>query len=476
MLFNSPQFFIFFILVLILYFSWPGKSKWPPLLAASYFFYIQWEFRFAFLLFLSTAASYVSALMIEKSSNRGTKKIFLAISVAVNLGLLFFYKYLNFINDIAHSVLSFTSATYNMPHLDILLPVGISFYTLQAISYSADVYLEKQQAEKHPGIFALYLAFFPKLISGPIERASNLIPQLKAKHFMDKDKMISGVRLMLFGFFKKMVIADRLALYVDMVYGHPHDFTGLSLILATLFFTLQIYCDFSAYTDIAIGCGRIMGMELTQNFNFPYFAGSISDFWRRWHITLTSWFRDYVYIPLGGNRVKHLHWQLNIMIVFLLSGLWHGANWTFLCWGALHGLYYLVGKAGYHFRQYIVENLNLNKRFMKICRIIIVFTLVSIAWVFFRAASIADAFYIITHMFIGLSEPLRMGASEFTTTVTCFWAFVFCVMELARYMFRNYGLSFNSIPFAVNYAVYACILFSIFLFGVSTHKFIYFHF
>jgi len=364
----------------------------------------------------------------------------------------------------------------NLPYVHIILPIGISFYTFQAISYCCDVFSGNQKAEKHFGIFSLYLAFFPKLISGPIERASNLIHQLKADRVIRQDKIASGVSLMVFGFFKKMVIADRLAIYVDMVFNHPHDFTGQTLILASLFFTLQIYCDFSGYTDIAIGCGRVMGFELTQNFNFPYFAKSIPDFWRRWHITLTSWFRDYIYIPLGGNRVPRLRWQTNIIVVFLLSGLWHGANWTFLAWGALHGFYYLFGKSTQNFRNRFSQWLKINSSFLKIVHILITFVLVAIAWVFFRAASISDAVYIITHMVVGISKPFHLGPSEFTTMVTIFWFFVFCAIEFARYRFKMDKLTFYLHPLAVNCAMYCGALLSIFLFGISTHKFIYFHF
>ncbi|MBW2709584.1 MAG: MBOAT family protein, partial [Deltaproteobacteria bacterium] len=297
------------------------------------------------MLLFCTMITYSTAILMDRFSGKREKKILLLISIVSNFGLLCFYKYLNFANESLETLLSYFNLPYHIPHLEILLPLGISFFTLQAVSYSLDVYRGNQTPERHFGVFSLYLAFFPKLISGPIERASHLLPQLKRKADFDAERIFSGLRLLLWGIFKKTVIADRLGIYVNMVFNHPHDFSGQTLILAAWFYTLQIYCDFSGYTDMAICCGRVFGIELSQNFNFPYFARNIAGFWRRWHMTLTRWLRDYLYIPLGGNRRRPSRWRRNILIVFVLCGLWHGANWTFVLWGVLHGFYYLFGRA-----------------------------------------------------------------------------------------------------------------------------------
>jgi D-alanyl-lipoteichoic acid acyltransferase DltB (MBOAT superfamily) len=464
-------------MVFIFWLAFPPKKRWIILLCSSYLFYFTWKPWYAIILLICSVATWWLGIRIAVSGVINDRKKYLAAALIINLGALFFYKYFNFFSETLRSVFSFSGLSYQIPYSNILLPLGISFYTLQALSYVIDVYKERINVEKHIGIFCLYLAFFPKLISGPIERAGNLLPQLNSRNRIDWDNINSGINLFIWCLFKKVVIADRLAMYVDMVFSQPHDYWGWTLIVAAWLFALQIYCDFSAYTDMAIGCGRIFGIELTQNFNFPYFARSIADFWRRWHISLTSWFRDYVYFPLGGNRVTKGQWAFNILIVFLLSGLWHGANWTFMFWGLLHGSFYLIGKITRSSREKLCESLSLKGNFLNFLQIIITFNLVSIAWVFFRAENINEALYIISNMFVNITWPLNMMASQFSTYLTFLLAILFIAMEIIRYIDIGLGYKYSrAIPPVFKYSAYVAVLIMISLLGVSSNKFIYFHF
>jgi len=401
----------------------------------------------------------------------------LAVVVIANMMPLFFFKYFNFFNDSFRAIFNLSSFTFPIPHLDILLPVGISFYTFQSISYCVDVYKDRIVPERHVGFFALYMAFFPKLISGPIERGANLLPQLRTPRPFDSRLFVAGIQLFGWGLFKKLVIADRLGMYVDMVFNQPQIYWGKTVILAAWLFTLQIYCDFSAYMDMAIGCGRIFGIELSQNFNFPYLARSVADFWRRWHMTLTSWFRDYVYIPLGGKKVSTIRLHINIMIVFLLSGLWHGAAWTFVFWGVLHGLFYLVGKNTESYRFRLREFFGIRGNAAAILQIFITFNLVSLAWVFFRASRIEDAFCLISHMFINLSLPLHTLGSTFSTYLTFGFASIYIILELLHYWDAKHSYQcWRAIPSYVKLFLYVGGLLVITLFGISSKQFIYFYF
>jgi alginate O-acetyltransferase complex protein AlgI len=477
MIFGSLEFYLFMLTVFPLWLMWPPEKRWLLLLLASYLFYFFWKPWFAVILGYCSLLSWLAGIAITENSGINRKKAILAAAIILNLMPLFFFKYFNFINDSLLNFFKLTGIKYAIPHLDILLPVGISFYTFQAISYCVDVYKEKIKAEPNIGIFALYLAFFPKLISGPIERGANLLPQLHQRIFFDSGRFLSGMELFFWGVFKKMVIADRLGMYVDMVYSHPQDYWGRTAIIATWFFALQIYCDFSAYMDMAIGCGRIFGIELSRNFNFPYLAGSVAEFWQRWHITLTSWFRDYVYIPLGGNRLSSGRWFFNIMAVFLLSGLWHGAAWNFVWWGALHGLFYLFGKVTLQARGRLREILGIKGGLAAALQIFITFNLISLAWVFFRAATIDDAFCLIRHMFGGLSLPIQVMSSQFSTVLTFCFAILFVVMEIFHYWeTRNHHRISRAIPDCFKYPLYATVLLAISLLGVSSNQFIYFHF
>jgi D-alanyl-lipoteichoic acid acyltransferase DltB (MBOAT superfamily) len=396
MLFNSLEFLIFFPIVIALYFATPHKWRWVLLLAASYYFYMCWKPEYIILIIVSTIIDYIAARGIARSPDGFHKKLYLGISMASNLGILFFFKYFTFLNESTRALFDSFNIFYGMPMYDILLPVGISFYTFQTMSYTIDVYRGTTQVENHFGKFAVFVSFFPQLVAGPIERSSNLLPQVHEKHEFDYDRIVSGLRLMLWGLFKKIVIADRAAAVVNLVFNNPDEYEGFQTILATFLFAFQIYCDFSGYSDIAIGTARVMGYDLMLNFRRPYFAKDIKDFWSRWHISLSTWFRDYVYIPLGGNRVSKPRRYFNLFITFMVSGIWHGANWTFLVWGALHGIFQIIAIA----KDKLLERLPTMRNASKLGRVshmgnvLITFILVCIGWVFFRANNITDAFAI----------------------------------------------------------------------------------
>lgn len=335
MLFNSLEFLLFFPTVCIIYFLL-GKNKFrnPFLLLASYYFYMNWKPIYAVLILTSTILTYACGLLVEKySGDKNKQKLFLINSLVLNFGILFIFKYFNFVNESIFHILSIAGLKWTVPNLDVLLPVGISFYTFQAVGYSIDVYRGTIKAERNFITYALFVSFFPQLVAGPIERAKNLLPQFHSEHHFDADNVAEGIKQMIWGFFMKLCVADVLSSYVDAVYNNVANHNGTSMILATLFFTIQIYCDFAGYSNIAIGAARVMGYRLMENFKQPYFSLNIKEFWRRWHISLSTWFMDYLYIPLGGNRVSYPRHLLNLAITFLVSGVWHGANWTFVLWG-----------------------------------------------------------------------------------------------------------------------------------------------
>ena len=339
MLFNSLEFIIFFPIVVAAYFALNPKYRWILLLLASYYFYMCWNYKYIVLIMFSTVVDYCSGILMYRTNKTGLRKLLLLASLTTNLGLLFFFKYFNFFGETVNYFFERFNIFAEVPAYSFLLPVGISFYTFQTLSYTIDIYRKKQTPEYHFGRFALFVSFFPQLVAGPIERSVNLIPQFRQDFKFDYERVRDGILFMVWGFFKKVVIADRLAEYVNLVYNNPTESEGFQNIIATFFFSIQIYCDFSGYSDIAIGAALILGYRLMTNFRRPYFALNIREFWQRWHISLSTWFRDYVYISLGGNRVVKWRWFYNLFITFLVSGLWHGANWTFVIWGALHGFY-----------------------------------------------------------------------------------------------------------------------------------------
>jgi len=413
MLFNSYEFIFFFPLVVALYFLLKPRFRWILLLAASYYFYMCWDYKYIVLIMFSTVVDYISGIAIHRTQKKGVKKIFLLASLTVNLGLLFFFKYFNFFGDTVNFFFDKFNIFHDLPTYDFLLPVGISFYTFQTLSYTIDIYRGKQEPERHFGRFALFVSFFPQLVAGPIERSVNLLPQFRMDFKFEYARVRDGILLMVVGFLKKAVIADRLAEYVNMVYNHPGEFGGLQNAIATFFFSFQIYCDFSGYSDIAIGSALIMGYKLMRNFNRPYYSRNISEFWRRWHISLSTWFRDYVYIGLGGNRVVKWRWWYNLFITFLVSGLWHGAEWTFVIWGALHGFFLVFAIWTVKLRTNINTRIGLTQRpkLFNAVQILITSVLVYFSWIFFRANNTMDAFTIIGDMF---SKPANGSLNLFT--------------------------------------------------------------
>ncbi|MCQ2441852.1 MAG: MBOAT family protein [Oscillospiraceae bacterium] len=402
MLFNSFAFALFLPIVFALYWALPHKYRWILILLASYYFYMSWNAKYVFLILFTTIISYGAARLLEQEEMQKRKKWILVGTAVLCLGVLFFFKYFNFVSGSVADFLALFAIKMNPITLNLLLPVGISFYTFQTLSYVIDVYRGDVAAERHFGYYAAFISFFPQLVAGPIERTSNLLPQIKKHHTFDYNQATYGLKLIAWGYFKKIVIADTLSPYVSWVYDAPQNFSGFALVLATLFFTLQIYCDFSGYSDIAIGTSKLLGINLMTNFKSPYFSQSIKEFWSRWHISLSTWFRDYVYIPLGGNRVSKIRYHLNLMIVFLVSGLWHGANWTFVLWGGIHG-------AGQVVESILVPKQTIKRRSKGIfwlVRVAFVFAFASFAWIFFVSHSVQDAFYVISHLFTGISAPL----------------------------------------------------------------------
>ncbi|MEM7040393.1 MAG: MBOAT family O-acyltransferase, partial [Bacteroidota bacterium] len=352
-----------------------------------------WRWEYIVLIIGSTITDYYVAQEIHRSDEKRRRKMLLFLSIGVNLGLLFAFKYFNFFADSVGWLMHQANMDYMIPTLDVVLPVGISFYTFQTLSYTIDVYYGRTKPETHFGIFALFVSFWPQLVAGPIERSNRLLPQFRMHFDFDYARTIWGLNRMAYGFFKKVVVADRLSIYVNEVFGNIDEFTTIPILIASVFFAFQIYCDFSGYTDIAIGCAAIMGFTLMENFDRPYLSRSIGEFWKRWHISLSSWFRDYVYIPLGGNRTVKWRWYYNLFITFLVSGLWHGANWTYVVWGALHGFYLVSSRMSVGVRKKIADTLRLDRfpRMVALHEVLLTFVLVVIGWIFFRAENMADA-------------------------------------------------------------------------------------
>ena len=400
MLFNSFAFAIFLPVVFILYWALPHRFRWVLMLVASYYFYMSWNIKYIFLILFTTLISYEAAGLLEHAGSKKKKKWILAVATILCLGVLFFFKYFNFVSASVADFLSLFAIHMNPLTLKVLLPVGISFYTFQTLSYVIDVYRGDVPAEHHFGYYAAFISFFPQLVAGHIERTRNLLPQIKAEHKFDYEQATYGLKLMAWGFFKKIVIADTLAQYVSAVYDTPQNFQGFALVLATGFFTIQIYCDFSGYSDIAIGTAKLLGVNLMTNFKSPYFSASVREFWNRWHVSLSTWFRDYVYIPLGGNRVGKVRHALNVMITFLVSGLWHGANWTFVVWGGIHGAAQIVENA-------VIPKKKQSTGIVWWIKIFVVFVFVSFAWIFFVSNSMGDAAYVIGHLFDNIRNPIK---------------------------------------------------------------------
>ncbi|TSC95207.1 MAG: putative membrane protein involved in D-alanine export [Parcubacteria group bacterium Licking1014_1] len=493
MLFNSIEFLIFFPSVVSLYFLTPQRRRWLLLLLASCFFYMAFIPAYILILAALIIIDYFSAILISNSTGR-KRKIFLIISIFFTCFALFIFKYYNFFNINFESIAYFLRWNYSLKALNLIIPIGLSFHTFQSLSYVIEVYRGKYKAERNFGIYALYVMFFPQLAAGPIERPQNLIHQFYEKHEFEYQRVVGGLKLMALGLFKKMVIADRLALFVNQVYSNPTDYSGLGLIAATVFFAFQIYYDFSGYSDIAIGAAQVMGFRLMDNFNHPYMSRSISEFWRRWHISLSTWFRDYLYIPLGGSRVKISRRCFNLFITFLVGGLWHGANWTFMAWGALNGFYYVFGIITAGIRKKIVELTHLNKlpKFHKYIQIFTTFCLTCFGWIFFRAGNIKDAFYIISRLFVGIPVDL-VNSIKFLQSVKIQHSIIlgqpvyelfvliasFVFMMILYYAQKNKSDKnlFSDRPLLIRWVFYYILVFGIIFLSISGEmKFIYFQF
>lgn len=425
MTFNSGEFLIFFPITLLLYFLLPKKWSRYSLLGMSCIFYLAWNFKLIVLILFTTMVSYFCAIIIEKSKSQAQKKLCIVITLIACLGVLFFFKYYNFIAEtLGWAINEFGGGTYDFTLL-LVLPVGISFYTFQTLSYAIDVYRGTEKAEHDFAMYALFVTFFPQLVAGPIERPGNLLPQLREKNKLTSENVRIGLQKMAVGFFKKIVVADLVAEYVNSVFNSAQSATGLGVALGSVLFAAQIYCDFSGYTDIAIGCSRVMGIRLMKNFDRPYRSQTIKEFWARWHISLSSWLRDYLYFPLGGSRCSRSRHMFNLFVVFLASGLWHGANWTFVLWGVLHGVYRIIGELTYKSREAFWAKLKVDTKavWFSYVRRFFTFVLVCFSWIFFRANDLSDLGILLKKLFTswgGVAETLSsmgLGVTAIIVTV-----------------------------------------------------------
>jgi alginate O-acetyltransferase complex protein AlgI len=424
---------------------------------------------------------FFAGIFIENSKSK-FKKFLLIVSLITNIGVLCVFKYYNFLNENLSILLTGFSLTNSIHLLNIMLPIGLSFHTFQAMSYTIEVYRGNQKAERHFGIYALYVMFFPQLVAGPIERPQNVLHQFREKKSFDYVNLFSGFKIILWGLFKKVVIADRLAILVDSVYSAPHNWHGFALLIATILFSIQIYCDFSGYSDIALGTARIMGFKLMLNFKQPYFSRSVSEFWTKWHVSLSSWFKDYLYIPMGGNRVGVLRWYFNLFFVFLISGLWHGANWTFVIWGCIHGVLLIL--------QNIIERYCYVIKINKNIQVVLTFFIISLTWILFRASNLNDALYIFTHLlsnnesgnYFDLALQDLHGL-PLTYLGVALWKFILsiCLLPLLFIvdwfiLTGRHTIILNSRPY-LSWSICYILIIMILFFGVfDTRQFIYFQF
>ena len=476
MIFNSIQFVIFFIVVTSLYFSLPQNKRWLLLLLSSCYFYMAFVPIYILILGFTIVVDYFAGILIEDAQGK-RRKLFLLLSLVANIGVLAVFKYWNFIAQNFSFLLKGFGLAGSIPYLSILLPIGLSFHTFQAMSYTIEVYRGHQKAERHFGIYSLYVMFYPQLVAGPIERPQNLLHQFREHHQFDYERVAEGLKEMLWGFVKKIVIADRLSLYVNAVYNNPEQHNGPTLIVATIFFAFQIYCDFSGYSNIAIGAAKVMGFKLMTNFNRPYFARNIAEFWKRWHISLSTWFRDYLYISLGGNKVSIPRWYFNLFFVFLISGLWHGANWTFIIWGALNGFYLVFALVTQKARDRINELTGLTRIPIvhRGLQILITFILTCFAWIFFRANNLHDATIIIKRMATVKGPVWFENPSMMLYSLGAI--LLLFVAETKQEYFKGSISLMNNKSWLVRTVVYSLLIILILLVGVfDGGQFIYFQF
>jgi len=489
MLFNSISYILFLPIVALVYYLLPPRLRWLWALPASYFFYACWNVKFILLLIFSTGLNFWTARWMDSATSQ-RRKTLLFSGIFINLSILLVFKYINFVSSNFNELFSWFALNLTIPQVDLILPVAISFNTLRMISYLVDVYRGELKAEGHLGYFALYVAFFPQLMAGPIERAAHFLPQVRKEAIFDWPRITSGMQLALWGLFKKVVIADQSAHYVYAVYEHLNNHNSTSYLIATYFFALQIYCDFSGYTDIARGSARILGYDLVQNFKLPYFAGDISEFWRRWHISLSQWLRDYLYIPLGGNRNGPRQTYRNLLLTMLLCGLWHGANWNFIIWGGLHGVFlsihrwfgatrrpwYLI-KSPMEIRPLIKSktwSLLRGESNWTIIQVVLTFHLVCLGWIFFRARHLSDAISLIKGLAIGpyyapFINPMMVNA-------LC-GMLILIIVEVSQAFFKLSIERIRTWPTLIRWSLWFLLIFSIILLGVDgKSQFIYFQF
>jgi len=478
MLFNTLEFALFFPIVFVLYWFVTKRSlrlQNVMLLVMSYYFYAQWDWRFLFLLIFSTFLDYFSGLQIHRTPTHAMKRVWLVISVGINLGFLGVFKYYNFFADSFADLVDNFGFEAHPVFLSVVLPVGISFYTFHGLSYVFDIYYDRIKPTTDPVDYALFVGFFPLLVAGPIERATHLLPQIQSPRQFDLAKVVDGCKQVLWGLFKKVVIADNAAEIVNLIFDGHQGYGGSTLLYGAVLFAFQIYGDFSGYSDIALGTARILGIELLQNFNFPYFSRDIAEFWRRWHISLSSWFRDYVYIPLGGSRGGTWMKVRNTFVIFLVSGFWHGANWTFIVWGALHAVFFLPvllsGKNRSNMS--IVAEHSMLPSLREAFNMALTFFSVVIAWVFFRAKDLEHAFAYLRGMF---SPTLFTKPAEFSLQLAALIGFFLLIEWVGRrgkYGLQHIGATW---PRVARWAMYYGILFLIFRFTGKSETFIYFQF
>ena len=491
MLFNSTEFMIFFPITLILYWIFPKKYRYICLFIASYTFYMFWNPKYALLMGTSTVVTFLSGVLIEKLKY---KRTVVAFSFIINLAILIFFKYFDFLLQNINIVLSALNIQLINKPFDVILPVGISFYTFQALSYTIDVYRGEIKSEKNIIKYALFVSFFPQLVAGPIERSNNLLIQIenleKVKRF-DYERITEGLTLMLFGYFQKMVIADRAAILVDTVFNGYYEYNSMALILAAIFFAIQIYCDFGSYSLIAIGTAKVMGINLMENFNTPYFARSVKEFWGRWHISLSTWFRDYLYIPLGGNRCSNIRKSFNILVTFLVSGLWHGANFTFIAWGAIHGIFHIIEEQLKPIKEKYLNKFKIktNAFSFALIEIIITFIIVDLAWIFFRAETIHDAIHYIQRIFTRIDlwtlfdgTLYNLGLNIFEMNILIIALFILIAFDLVKYTRKESIFEFLNKQnlyfrwFVMLFLIFYIIVYGKYGAGFDPKQFIYFQF
>ena len=485
--FNSYEYLIFFFVVTVLYFRLKPEWRRYLLLAASYYFYMKWQPSYVLILLSSTIVDYWSGLRMHACKPGIRKNLYLLASLVVNIGLLFSFKDYGLFRHTLILSGNVFQQDWSLPILDVLLPVGVSFIAFQSLSYTIDVYRGRMEPEPSFTRFALYVSFFPQLVAGPIERATHLLPQLRKTYSFETGRVVDGLKMITWGMFKKVVVADRLAVIANTVYSDASEFNGAQLLLATVLFGYQIYCDFSGYSDIAIGSAKVLGVDLMTNFDRPYISRSIAEFWRRWHISLSTWFRDYLYIPLGGNRCSRRRWVINTMVVFLVSGLWHGANYTFVVWGFLHGVYILVGESTKTWRASVARAAGLDRipHLHSALQRLTVFSLVTFSWIFFRAQSLNEALAIVRRLPSGWGElsfeslPGFCSAMGTTASGMAVALLLIVFVEWISHIERGNQVRelMNHHPWYIRWPVYALLVLAILDLGVpTTIPFIYFQF